>query len=149
MIASGWRLSGIVRLASGGYLTVQTGLDRALNGVLTTVQRVDQVGNDPYGQRTRNNWFNPSAFAQPALGGFGNSTRNGYEGPGRRNLDLSLARAFPVGGTRRVEARVDALNAFNWFRWGDPITNFADANFGRILTAEDPRIMQFALNFYF
>ncbi|OFW06204.1 MAG: hypothetical protein A3I61_18735 [Acidobacteria bacterium RIFCSPLOWO2_02_FULL_68_18] len=149
LLASGWRLSGIFRASSGMALTITTGLDRALNGVLTTVQRVDQVGNDPYGQRTRNNWFNPSAFAQPALGGFGNSTRNGYEGPGRRNLDLSLARAFPVGGTRRVEARVDALNAFNWFRWGDPITNFADANFGRILTAEDPRIMQFALNFYF
>ena len=67
-----------------------------------------------------------------------------YEGPGKRVVDLSLVRTFPFG-TQRLEARIEAFNAYNWFRWGNPVTNFSSATFGRILTADDPRIMQFAL----
>lgn len=145
---SGWRLSGIFRAASGSRLTVTTGVDRALTGA-AGVQRANQVLDDPYGARTINNWLNPAAFAQPALGTFGNSGRNAYEGPGSRVVDLSLVRSFRFMETHRIEARIEAFNAFNWFRWGNPITNLNNANFGRILSAGDPRIMQFALKYQF
>src|SRR5688572_33173402 len=94
-------------------------------------------------------WLNPAAFAQPAFGSFGTSGRNAYEGPGARVVDLSLVRAFRFLDTHRLEARVEAFNALNWFRWGNPTTNLSSANFGRILTAGDLRIMQFAMKYQF
>jgi hypothetical protein len=118
---------------------------------------VDQVLDDVYGAKTPNNWFNPAAFAQPALGTQGNSGYNAYLGPGNKTVDLSLVRSFRVSSTQRLEARVEAFNAFNWFRAGavatdptmSPVTSFSSANFGRILSAGDPRIMQFAVKYQF
>lgn len=148
LLASGWRLSGIFRASSGNFLNITTGTDRALTGNVA-VQRPNQVLDDPYGARTVDNWFNAAAFAQPALGTYGTLGRNAYEGPGSRTVDLSLVRSFRFLNTHRIEARIEAFNAFNWFRWGDPVTAINNANFGRILTAGDPRVMQFALKYQF
>ena len=147
LLASNWRLSGAFRASSGSRLTVTTGLDRALTGN-PGQQRVDQVLDDPYGAKTTDNWLNPQAFAQPALGSYGTSGRFAYGGPATRNIDLSLVRSFPFS-THRIEARIEAFNAFNWFRPGNPVTAFNNVNFGRILTALEPRIMQFAVKYQF
>jgi len=153
MIASGWRLSGIFRGSSGQPLTIQAGADRALNGMQATNQRANQISDNVYGDGTINNWFNGTAFALPALGTYGTSTRNGYDGPGFRTVDLSLVRQFSLSSTRKVEARVEAFNAFNWFIPGNPGVNLSSATtFGRITafsTAASPRIMQFALRYLF
>src|SRR4029078_4528288 len=95
-LASGWRLSAIFRANSGAPLTVTTGTDRALSGIQTTTQRPKQVLDNPYGDETVNNWLNPAAFAQPALGTYGNSVRNAYDGPARKVVELSLLRSFRV-----------------------------------------------------
>ena len=42
-----------------------------------------------------------------------------------------------------------AFDAFNWFLPGNPQTNLSNANFGRILSAADPRVMQFAIKYAF
>ena len=73
---------------------------------------------------------------------------------GRRQVDLSLVRAFRFMQTHRLEARVEAFNALNWFRplpgnAQSPVTNYSDANFGRYLSGDDPRVMQFALKYSF
>jgi hypothetical protein len=148
LIASGWRISGIFQASSGSHLSVTTGLDRALSGA-PGVQRANQVLDDPYGDRSLTNWLNPAAFAQPALGTFGTSGRNAYDGPGRRVINLALVRSFRLATAHRLEARVEAFNALNWYQWGNPVTNFNNANFGRILTAGEPRIMQFAVKYSF
>ena len=89
ILASGWRLSGIFRATSGRALNITTGADRSLAGN-PGQQRPNQVLDDPYGNKSWNNYLNPAAFAQPALGTFGNATRNGYYGKGARVVDLSL-----------------------------------------------------------
>ncbi len=152
MLASGWRLSGVFRASSGNTLTVSTGADRALSGIQAGTQRANQVMDNPYGDGTINNWLNPAAFAQPALGTYGNSIRNAYDGPGFRVVDLSLVREFGLPNSHRIQARVEAFNAFNWFIPGDPGVNLSSATFGRITafsTSADPRIMQFALKYQF
>jgi hypothetical protein len=148
LIGSGWQLSGIFRAASGSRLNVTTGIDRALTGN-PGPQRPNLVSDNPYGAKTLNQWFNPAAFAQPVLGTFGNSGRNAYEGPGSRVVDVSLVRSFRFSETRRIQARVEAFNLFNQFAWGNPATVLTDPNFGRILSAGDPRIVQLALKYEF
>jgi hypothetical protein len=159
LLASDWRLSGIFRAASGRPINVLAGVDRALTGQGTPgIQRPNQVLDDPFGARTINNWLNPQAFAQPALGTFGNAKRNAYESMGSRSVDLSLVRAFRFADTHRIEARIEAFNALNWFRPAPqsspdannaPVNNLANANFGRYLAADEPRIMQFAIKYQF
>jgi hypothetical protein len=145
---SSWRLSGIYRVSSGTPLTVTVNNDPAGTGI--GGQRANMILDDPYGGGALSNFLNPAAFSAPAPGTLGNQTRNSFTGPGQRNVDLSLVRSFRFASTHRIEARVEAYNAFNWFRWGNPGTNFsAPATFGRIQTALDPRIMQFALKYQF
>jgi hypothetical protein len=64
------------------------------------------------------------------------------------SLDAALSRVFEIG-THRLEARVEAFNLTNAVRPNDPATNFAAANFGRVTSVQDPRIMQFALKYVF
>ena len=154
MLASGWRLSGVFRAQSGNPLTITTGIDRALSGVQPTIQRADQVVDNPYGNGTRDQWLNGAAFAQPALGTYGNSIRNAYFGMGSRVVDLGLVRQFALPGNRRFEARVETFNAFNWFRPlpgsnQAPVTALNNSSFGRYLAADDPRVMQFAVKYQF
>ena len=105
-VLSDWRLSGVFRASSGSPFSVTTGLDRALTGN-PGVQRASVAG-DPY-LKTGTTWLNPASFSQPALGTFGNSERNAYEGPGVRTVDLALVRAFTFAGTQRIEARAEAF----------------------------------------
>ena len=144
---SDWRVSGIFRAQSGAPLSINTGQDRSLSGVVNN-QRADQLSDDVYGDRDTTTWLNRAAFAQPALGTLGNSPRGGYRGPGRWTVDMVLARMFPIGG-HRLELRAEAFNVTNNFIKQDPITNLSNANFGRILSAGDPRIMQFAVKYQF
>ena len=153
---SGWRLSGIFRAMSGTPLTVVTGADRAFSGTQPTTLRGNQVGSNPYGTNNggwlspTSYWLNPQAFAQPAIGTYGTSIRNAYDGPGLRSVDLALGRSFPFGRGKRIEARGEAFNAFNWVQLGNPTLTLSAATFGRITTlAGDQRIMQFAVKYEF
>ena len=81
----------------------------------------------------RHPFLNPTAFAQPAVGTFGNMQRNIVRGPDSKNLDLALTRAFKFverPGTSR--SAIEAFNAFNWFEWGNPNTAINAATFGQI-----------------
>jgi len=44
---------------------------------------------------------------------------------------------------------VEAFNVFNRFQLADPVVDYASVNFGKIVTAEDARILQFAVKFTF
>jgi hypothetical protein len=146
-VASDWRISGIFRAYSGGPLSVTVSTDPARSGIGN--QRANQILDDPYGDHTINNFLNRAAFAEPALGTLGNLERNSLRGPGQRFLDMSLVRSFRFNGNHRIEARIESFNVFNWFQWNNPVTNFNNVDFGRITSAGDPRIMQFAVKYQF
>ena len=77
-------------------------------------------------------WFDTTAFAQPTGVRFGNTGRNQFYGPGGYNLDFSLFRSFPVGGERRIEARMEAGNILNHPLYANPSSSITSSTFGQI-----------------
>ena len=142
---------------SGMPLTVIAGSDRALSGV--DVQRVNQVLGNVFldkSARPSTQFLNPAALAQPASGTLGNLGRGSIRGPANWSFDASLARTFRLRERQRMEVRVEAYNVTNSFR---PLISTTGASlnglslarntFGQIRTAQDPRLMQFALKYIF
>jgi hypothetical protein len=149
MLASGWRLSGIFRKVTGSFMTINTGLDRRLNGDATP-QRPVQVLGDPYGDRDSiTRYLNPNAFQQPELGTFGNMRRGNIEGPGTWQFDMALSRTFQVREAQRLEFRAEAFNVTNSLIKLPPTTVLNSNTFGQIISSRDARIMQFALKYVF
>jgi hypothetical protein len=158
LFASDWRVSGIVSARSGSPLTVTAGRDNAFTGIQQ--QRVEQVLDNPYGEKTTSNYLNAAAFAQPAPGTYGDHRRNSVRGPGYWAVDMALSRLVPFGGGQTIELRLESFNLFNNFNWGNPGTtsanpiatmvNYTAGNFGRITSiVGTPRIMQFGVKYGF
>jgi len=147
VIASGWRLSPLVKVLSGDFLSVTTSQDRAL--IAMANQRVNQVLENPYGAKTVSNYLNSAAFELPALGTLGNSGKSAIAGPKTWQFDVGLSRTFQIRESKTVEFRAEAFNVLNGLRMNDPVTNITAGNFGQVTSSLDPRIMQFALKYLF
>ena len=158
-LASSWRVSGILSARSGSRLNITSGVDRALIGSHSSVQRPDQVSDDIYGPgkdvsdlkpgQQIDNYFNRAAFALAPLGELGDAKRNIAVGPSYWQVDMLFSKLIPFG-TRRVELRLDVSNLLNTFNWGNPATNFNAGSFGRIETQSgSPRILQFGVKYDF
>jgi hypothetical protein len=122
----GWTTSGTVKINSGfpymPYLPDANNL-----GDITHTARPDVVAGVPLlNPRWNRNcpvgtgcepYVNPSAFMRPALGEFGNAPRtlDGARGPWARSFNISIQKDFYLGEsrTRRIQFRMDALNALN------------------------------------
>jgi hypothetical protein len=147
LIVTGWQLSGILRKQSGNYSTVTTGADNALTGV--GGQRASQVLANAYGARTVDNYLNRAAFAAPATGTYSALSPFSVQNPGILQIDTGLSRTFNVREGQTVQFRWETFNVPNRLNANAPVVALNNANFGRILTAQDPRIMQFALKYVF
>jgi len=90
--------------------------------------------------KTHNNqYFSPAAFicsTGPCVptSGYGTTGRDFFEGPGRTNLDLALAKTTAITERVNVELRLEAFNAFNHTQFANPDTNIDDHTFGQITT---------------
>ena len=159
MWAGSWQASALVQVLSGGPLNVTIGRDQALTGAQN--QRPNVNGDWGLPNPTNDKYFDTSVFSLPAPGTYGNLKRNALRGPGTWRVDTALTRRFDVGDSRQIEARLEAFNLFNhvgpgvtqqingFGSVGNPNTVFTNTLFGRITTAADPRIMQFALKYVF
>jgi hypothetical protein len=152
-LASDWRVSGILNANSGSWLNVTTTSDPARTGITS---RVDKVKDDVYGEKSLSQFLDPSAFAAPAVGSYGNLPARSIEGPRFWQVNLALARVLRMGTGRTLELRVETFNLFDTFNWGDPSGNFNAGAFGRITSQQTsygyssgPRTMQFAVKYGF
>lgn len=75
--------------------------------------------------------------------------RNSLRGPGRTNLDLSLAKTTQIFERLNAELRLEAFNVFNHTEFNDPNTNVFSSRFGRVTSTFAPRIVQIALRLTF
>ena len=148
MLASAWQVSGIVRIQSGGYFSVTSGFNTSL-GSGFGVDRANQVLADPYlPNKGVNGWLNPKAFARPADGVWGNASL-GIQGPGVITINMGLSRKFQLRERQAVEFRAEAFNLPNHLNPNNPVLAINNQNFGKILSAGEPRIIQLALKYLF
>lgn len=153
---SGWEANGILTLRTGQPFTVLSGVDNSTSGI--GKDRADLIGNPAIsGSRSHaqmvSAFFNVAAFASNALGTYGNTPRNFLTGPGYENLDLSVNKSFAVpfraAEGHRLQFRAESFNLFNRVNFNNPGATISSKSAGTITSANDPRILQFALKYMF
>ncbi len=162
-IIGGWQLNSNTTIQSGLPYNVSyrdSGADR------DTGPNWPNLIGDPEGPGTRDQWFNVtpigspgSAFERPARGTFGNLGRNELTGPAYWRVDASLFKNIPLGGSRELELRIEAINVLNHVNLGNPDSEIGvpgnnNPNAGRINStaffgADPQRNLQFAVRFLF
>jgi Carboxypeptidase regulatory-like domain len=93
---------------------------------------------------------------------FGDMGRNVLRGPGINNFDISLMKNFPFTESKYLQFQTNFFNAWNHAQFFSPTSSEGavggSANFGQVTTDSTssssayyrgPRIIQFALKFYF
>jgi hypothetical protein len=108
-----------------------------------------QVNTNPRGGAAA---FNTALFHLPALGQLGTAAPRFFSGPGMANLDLALLKNWHLTPSKWVQFRVETFNAFNHaqFYGASAVSgNISSPSFGRIVSADSPRLVQWAAKFYF
>jgi hypothetical protein len=147
LVIGGWQVNAIATFQRGFPLTVTAADLGGLNDTFNT-NRADLVGT-PRLTKTLNQWFDTSAFRQPAAGFLGTSGRSILRAPGINNWDTGLFKNFAITEGVSFQFRFESFNAFNHTQWGVPVRNVADPNFGRILSAQAARINQLGAKIIF
>jgi hypothetical protein len=162
-IIGNWQVTGIVSAQTGNWFTATDDLVNNSNsdcgGAVFNCARPNVVGNPNGAHCIPGTLFNTCAFvANTAFGTFGDAGRNTIRGPGLQNWDISFIKQFPVREQMHFEFRAEFFNI-----WNHPNVTFADetttnenfsiergtSQFGFATASHDPRLIQFALKFYF
>ena len=171
---TGWRISGIGTMESGDALTVtnggpgtpcpasDTGTAVCPTGYGSSAE--DGAGFDELNVSGNPNdigHFNKSAYRQfdtskfsvPPMNVRGNSGLGTVRGPGQNNVDLSLAKTFPLGDRFHLDFRGDAFNVWNHTQWTGVNTTYPSGSsqfpFGMVNGAREARIGQVAAKLVF
>jgi hypothetical protein len=168
-----WEVSGITQFQSGFPIRLNTEDDTELINSLFFLGTEAPSLVAPFtkldprktytnlGLSTPGYWFNPNDFATaatpngapvPPLGSFNNGTqRTICCGPGLIDWDFSVHKKIPLSETKYLQFRAEIFNVFNHTNYSNPDGGFSDGptSFGKISTAGDPRLLQFALKFFF
>ncbi|MGA9767968.1 MAG: TonB-dependent receptor [Blastocatellia bacterium] len=154
-VIGGWQFNSNTTIQSG--LPFNVGYDNS--GISDTGPNRPDIVGDPNTGGSRDNFFDPTVFAKPAVGTFGNLKRNALRGPKYWRTDASLFKKFRFTETKELEFRVETVNLFNHVNLDQPdsfIGNPASPNAhagvisNTAFGGTDPqRNFQFALKFKF
>lgn len=154
-VLDGWAVSGITQFQSGFPVHIQDGNDHELTSSIdfSAAGTPDQIAPfhklDPR-KSASHLVFDPASFSDNFLGRYGTAKRTICCGPGLNNSDISLQKEFPITEVKHFEFRWDVFNLANHTHFFNIDGNITDgSNFGIAKKVADPRLMQFALKFYF
>ena len=167
-VVDGWGTSGIfsfqggfpIRITSSSDLELETSQDFEYPGQPDLVGKFKTQDPRKSGcargtsgstcEVVANQFFDPNAFADQALGTIGNAPRSMCCGPGISNADLALLRSAQLSEHKQLQFRAEFFNALNHAQFYVPDGNITDGStFGQVTKARDPRLIQFALKFLF
>jgi hypothetical protein len=152
-LTSGWEVFGLTRRTSGFPVTLENNNDTSLLG--TQPNGVNNIGADQLNvargplelqsEPEAGEGFNASLLSLPALGDFGNARRRFFHGPGSDDTDFAVAKSTAIWDGKELDVRAEAFNVFNhaqFFGPGSVEGNIGSADFGEIVSAASPRLMQ-------
>jgi hypothetical protein len=157
----GWSVAGTARFSTGFPVTLSDTSDNSLlgtlgNGVNNQLLDTPQFtrGSLDINTNPRNGQpaFNTSLFAPEALGQLGDAARRIFHGPGIENFDLQVSKNVRLLEGRSLDIRVEAFNVLNHAQFYGPasvVGTVNDANFGSVVTAAAPRLVQLAAKYHF
>lgn len=148
-----WQLSGIFQLQSGFPIRIQTQDDNELISSLFFLGAGAPQLTGPLQilnpKTNGGQYLNPAQFSDPTLGTFATTPRSICCGPGENQWDITVSKRIALSEAKYFQFRADIFNLFNKTQFVNPDGNFSDTTFGLIQQARDPRLVQFALKFYF
>jgi hypothetical protein len=170
---SGWGISGVTAFQTGFPIAVTNGTQNSLwcdaysffgcgDNPNTSSFNIARFAprSKPTGNGTLQ-YFDTTPFSPEPLGTFGNTGRNFFRGPGFNYTNLSVTKNVHLSadGTRYLQLRLEAFNAFNHANFSAPSGNLLNPHFGQISQVDqsaegngDPspgRSVQLAGKFYF
>ena len=160
-LTKGWSVSGESRFATGFPVTLFDNSDNSLLGTLGNGVNNYLVDTPRYmggllkintNGRNGRTAFNTAAFAEENEGQPGNSKRRMFYGPGIDNFDVTLQKNFAFKDARSLDVRAEAFNAFNHAQFYGPAAvdgQVEDSNYGQIVSAASPRLVQLVAKFNF
>ncbi len=163
-VLGGWQINGILNLSSGSPFSPVLGFDNAraltfrAGGGQRPILLPGKSNNPVLGGPDR--YFDPTVFALPEPGFFGNLGRNTVIAPGVAQADISLFKSnfIKLGGRDdiNIQFRAEFFNIFNRANFGLPQREVFSSrrqligNVGRITTTTTTsREVQFGLKFIF
>jgi hypothetical protein len=156
-LLGGWQLCGFAILQKGNPISVVTNAAWPRGDYNADGANNDRP-NAPADTVKRGGWarsdylrgiLSAADFPAPAPGTNGTLGRNTFRGPGFAQVDLSLSKNFRLSERLGGQLRLDAFNAFNRVNPSNPVTDLNNPNFGRSLSTETPRSLQFGLRLEF
>jgi len=152
---NGWTITSIVQLQSGLPFNVTTGNDNNADGISNDRPNMmpgvapHLTSNGKSRVAAMANWIDPSQFCQysattlthtgtnPACAGAGSAGQDGtvrqntFDSPGRRDIDASIFRDFPITERVKFQIRGEATNVFNLTNLPPPtVTTLTSTTFG-------------------
>ncbi|HQR31957.1 MAG TPA: carboxypeptidase-like regulatory domain-containing protein [Blastocatellia bacterium] len=125
----GWQLTTTNRWYSGRQLIFSQNL------IVSGTPKVDNPAFD--------RWFDKSVFSALPAGTTSDPssikrtnpwTYDGLVGPGTGQVDMTLSKSYRLRERYKFEFRVEAYNAFNQINWDNPVVDFNNANFGKVIS---------------
>ena len=157
-VLDGWQLNGIVSANSATPFTVYDSTNVSLQASAPPISgyyasRPNLIGKPSAGPHTVNQWLSTTQFQRlnptTQAGEFGDESRNASRGPAYADVDLSALKNFRLTEKINTQFRAESFNVANHPNFLLPIADLNSSNFGKILQAGSPRLMQFALKFIF
>jgi hypothetical protein len=155
VLLGGWTTNGIVTLQSGGPFTValMPEIDNSNTGRANlgfgANDRPNRIADGTLPNRGPDQWFDTRAFAFSPFGTFGNSGRNILDGPGYKDYSMNLYREESLSEGVKIQFRAEAFNILNSANFDLPDNYLGSPTFGRVLSAESPRRIQFGVKLIF
>ena len=169
-VAGGWQVGGITTIRSGEHYTAFIS-DSTNTGTAAMPDMIHNprdfsfdiagqaaLGCDNPGHQDLSCWYNPAAFAEPALAPgqtfahmFGNARDGVLVGPDQVNFDFSTFKNFSITERQKLQFRAEMFNIFNHPQFGRSGNNPLNSG-GASITGtlgDNQREIQFALRYTF
>jgi len=155
-VINDWEISGITQFQSGFPIRLDTADDTELINSFFFLGTEAPNLNGPLQienpKKTGGYYLNYNQFSDPPLGSFNNGTQRSLCcGPGLIDWDFSVHKKIALTEAKYFQFRAELFNIFNRTNFSNPDGHFSDGPtlFGKITSAGDPRLVQFALKFFF